>query len=121
MRNPAHSALLLEDEPLIAIDIEQILDAAGFDVTSVSTCAQANAWLQTHRPDVAVLDIELRDGSCHTVAAGLNDQGVPFIVHSGDIPALHRDTPFVKGAWVTKPSAPEDLLAALRGAIVSHS
>lgn len=117
MSKAAYLALVLEDEPLIAIDIEQLLDAAGFEVTSIATCAQANTWLQTHRPDVAIVDIELKDGSCHQVVAGLNQQHVPFVVHSGDVPALHRDTPFARGAWVTKPTGPEDLIAAIHEAM----
>lgn len=107
-------ALLLEDEPLIAIDVEQLLEAAGFEVVSMAGSAQAMAWLQTHRPNVAIVDIMLQDGLCHEVANGLSERGVPFIVHSGDSADQHRNTAFSRGAWVGKPSAPGDLLATLR-------
>ena len=34
-------ALLLEDEPLIALDLEQMLGGARFDVTTVMSCEVA--------------------------------------------------------------------------------
>ena len=42
-------ALLLEDEPLIAMEIEQTLQIAGFEVTTVSSCASALDWLAASR------------------------------------------------------------------------
>jgi CheY-like chemotaxis protein len=40
-------ALLLEDEPLIALHVEQVLADAGFYVNTVSTCADALEWLKS--------------------------------------------------------------------------
>lgn len=39
-------ALLLEDEPLIAIDIESELTEAGLSVFTVMSCAGAEEWLK---------------------------------------------------------------------------
>lgn len=41
MPGNAAVALLLEDEPLIAIDVELALGEAGFAVTTVASCAEA--------------------------------------------------------------------------------
>ncbi|WP_051371497.1 response regulator [Mesorhizobium loti] len=64
----AVSVVLLEDEPLIAIDIEDQLQSAGFNIVKVlSTCAEALEWLQDHSPDIAILDLErsLRSGCAY--------------------------------------------------------
>lgn len=107
-------ALLLEDEPLIAMDIELMLGGAGFDVTTVMSCEEANEWLEICRPDIVVVDIILRDGPCHKVVEHLIERNIPFIVHSGDHPSMHVDTPFEHGTWVNKPTAPDELVAAAR-------
>ena len=108
-------ALLLEDEALIALHVEQVLIDAGLEVSTVSTCADALDWLKVHRPDVVIVDIILRDGPCHCVVARLVEDNIPFIVHSGDHPSMHADTPFADGTWIGKPvDGIEMVRAALR-------
>lgn len=119
MATNASVALLLEDEPLIAMDIELILGAAGFDVTTVMSCEEANDWLEICRPDVVVVDIVLRDGPCHDVVAKLIEANIPFIVHSGDHPRMHVDTPFAHGRWVSKPADGDELAAVARAMLVA--
>lgn len=114
MRTNAAVCLLLEDEPLISMDLEMTLGAAGFDVTSVMSCEEADDWLQICRPDVVVVDIELRDGCSDKVVERLIKGKIPFIVHSGDHPGMHANTVFAMGTWVNKPAAPDELVAAAR-------
>lgn len=111
--------LLLEDEPLIAMDIELTLRGAGFDVTTVVTCEEANNWLEICRPDIVIVDIELRDGPCHKIAEYLTEEKIPFIVHSGDHPSMHVDTPFAQGRWISKPAAADELIGAARELLAS--
>ncbi len=55
--------LLVEDEPLIAIDLETILDRLGHQVVGVAqTRDEAMRIAGDTRPDVALVDIKLRDG-----------------------------------------------------------
>src|SRR5687767_6668596 len=76
--------LLVEDEALIAIDLQDEFQDAGFRVAGpFTTCSDALAWLATNRPDVAVLDAVLRDGSCVSIANELGRRAVPFLVYSG--------------------------------------
>lgn len=110
-------ALLLEDEPLISMDLEVTLGAEGFDVFTVMSCVEASSWLDKRVPDVVIVDIELRDGSCTEVVARLVETNIPFVVHTGEHPALHAGTSFAKGAWVGKPAAPDELIQAVRAAV----
>lgn len=106
-------ALLLEDEPFIAIDVELILQSAGFQVTILVSCEEADDWLDVRRPDVVIIDIKLRDGPSHHIADRLVEEAIPFIVHSGDMASLHAETAFSKGRWIGKPSSPEELVGAV--------
>lgn len=78
MRTNATVALLLEDEPLISMDLELTFGNAGFDVYTVMSSEEAFKSLGMLRPDFAIVDIELRDGPCHKVAAHLVDKGDPL-------------------------------------------
>lgn len=112
-------ALLLEDEPFIALDIELILGGAGFDVTTVMSCEDANDWLAICRPDIVIVDIILRDGPCHKVVERLVEDKIPFIVHSGDHSSMHVDTPFAHGRWVSKPADDRTLVGAAKALLSS--
>ena len=119
MDSRASIALLLEDEPLIAMDVEQMLEDECFDVTTVMSCEEASHWLAGARPDIVIVDIELRDGRSDKVVERLVEDNIPFIVYSGDHPSMHVDTPFAHGRWVNKPVAPEELVALARS-LLSH-
>jgi PleD family two-component response regulator len=68
--------LVLEDEALIAINLQDELQDAGHEVAGPFTaCAAALEWLQTATPDMAILDATLNDGSCHSVAVELSRRG----------------------------------------------
>ena len=110
-------ALLLEDEAIIAMDMEQALGDAGFDVSTAMTCADAEEWLDQRRPDVAIVDVTLRDGSSEAIVARLVREGVPFVVHSGDLPTHHANSAFSSGIWVDKPASNEVLISAANAAL----
>jgi len=109
------SVVVLEDEALIALDVEDALRDAGFNVVAVmSSCAEASKWLEANSPDIAVLDIDLRDGNCVAIARLLWDRNIPFVVHSGSSPdSGHLDPIFQKGRWVSKPSLYSELTNAV--------
>ena len=107
-------ALVLEDDGLIALDLEGTLQDAGFEVFSFASCKETEPWLQAHAPDLAVLDMHLVDGGCEHIAEMLVSRRIPFVVHSGEIEADYRDTVFSKGKWLSKPSHAAELAALAR-------
>lgn len=108
------TVLVLEDEPLIALDIETTLRDAGYDVAVVGSRIDAFAWLEVCRPDVVIADILLADGSSNEVAEQLILDDIPFVVHSGDIADSFVGTAFEHGRWLSKPCMPEELISAVR-------
>jgi DNA-binding NtrC family response regulator len=115
--------LILEDEPIIALDVEGILVDDGFKIAAIlSTCAEAMDWLKTNRADVALIDIDLRDGTCEHVAKRLFDLGIPFVVFSGSEPSEETvDSVFRKGGWLEKPAPGPRIVEAVSGALSSGS
>ncbi len=110
------SVLVLEDEPIIALDLEEVLGEAGYDDVQVfSSCADASAWLEANTPRVGILDPRLRDGVCTSIAQTLLQRSVPFVVYSGQAPDLTEDAAnvFSKGTFLSKPCHPDQLLKAI--------
>lgn len=114
----AHSlpreALLLEDQPLIALQVEELLLRAGF--TNVSVCASyqdAMQWLEKNTPGLAVVETRLGEGSLDPVLSALVDRGIPYIIHSVvDVAESDRTQARNECAWICKPSDPAELIEA---------
>jgi len=107
--------LLVEDEALIAMALEASLEEAGFQVAGpFMSNATTLAWLETHSPDLALVDVLLRDGPCTSVVRALKGRGIPFAVYSGLKPGnLHPDLTAVP--WLEKPVARDELTSVLKG------
>lgn len=112
--------LVVEDEALVALDIEEALTAAGHIVVgAASTMDQAVALAEIAEFDVAVLDADLDGVMCTTVALRLIDRGRPFVVATGRIEALPYAFPLSEAPRVTKPFSNEELVRAVERAAVS--
>jgi DNA-binding response OmpR family regulator len=107
--------LVVEDEPIIALDIRQQLANAGFEVLGPATSvANALPFITGPGCDVAVLNVNLGNETSEPIARELRASGKPFVVLSGystdDLP------PSFNGATViTKPAPMAELVAAVRG------
>ena len=106
--------LVVEDEILIAMDLELLLQRNGWRVLGpAATVAEALWLLQGETPDVASLDINLRGELVTPVAEELRARGVPFVLTSAydgqelTVPAL------AKAPKVGKPTEERRLLATL--------
>ena len=107
--------LLAEDEAIIAIELDDSLQGAGFAVAGpFATCAQAEAWLKTGEPDAAILDHGLKDGPCDNLVRELSRRAVPTIVFTGHDAPPAQQGELARARWVTKPMAFSALLAELR-------
>jgi DNA-binding response OmpR family regulator len=81
MRN---RVLIVEDEPLIALDLESLLKSAGFiQVDIASNMDEACSRINARKPDLVVLDAVLNGVSSGPVARILRASGIAFLVSSG--------------------------------------
>ena len=78
------SVLLVEDQVLIAMDVEFMLEGMGVgEVMTANSSRMALDTLKTFSPDVALLDINLGAGTSVPVAEELTRRGIPFIFATG--------------------------------------
>ena len=76
--------LVVEDEFLIALEIEQMLVDLGCTVIGpVPSVARALALLEREAPDFAILDVNLGRERSTPVAEALRADGVPFGLATG--------------------------------------
>ena len=103
--------LVVEDEPLVALEIETELAEAGATVVGPAGTLEAAARLIEAEPlDAALLDANLAGRPVDTLAAALDARGVPFAFASGygpaGLPEGFRDRPLLG-----KPFGAEALVA----------
>ena len=102
------TVLLLEDQPLIAIDTEAMLRRVGFvNIVHLASVPQAHAWVSGSRPDLAVIEVSLQGEPSATVAEHLAYENVPFLVYSGANRSFVGDQILHDARWLSKPSEPE--------------
>ena len=76
--------LVVEDEPFIAMDMEDTLRNAGHNVLGPAcSVAMALKLVKEMKPDVAVLDVNLGGERVTPVVEALKDQNVPILLASG--------------------------------------
>ena len=79
------SILIVEDEPLIAMMLEDFLESLGHEVVgSCDSVEEALVHVERGNFDVAIIDVQLRDGErCWPLADRLAEAGKPFILATG--------------------------------------
>ena len=77
--------LLLDDDAPFRSVIREYLEGCGYEVSEVGTCAAAQATLARIRPDIAILDHSLPDGTALDVMSHIRavNAGIPVIVLTG--------------------------------------
>ncbi|SER70514.1 Response regulator receiver domain-containing protein [Tranquillimonas rosea] len=107
--------LLAEDEAIVALDLRFILEDMGHEV--VATVARVRDGLDrglSCNPDVAVLDVRLRDGEVFRLADALLAAGVRLIFHSGHLDKEHIDERYPGAKFCPKPMTEARLRDCLR-------
>ena len=94
--------LVVEDQALIAMDLEECLSRLGAsDIRLSPTTADALVVLQSFRPGAAVLDFNLGGETAESLADYLAQTGVPFVFATGygdnlRIPERFRHVPVIR-------------------------
>ena len=114
------SLLILDDNMLSALETERILVQQGATAELVSSADAALASLARGLPDVAVLDVDLGEGSSMPVAQELTALGVPFVFLGTDADRHLIEAAFAEAAIVRKPIVANDLIHAVRDAVMPN-
>jgi CheY-like chemotaxis protein len=110
--------LVVEDEALIAMDLERLLGRHGYRVLGpAATVAGALRLLDGEAPDVALLDVNLRGEMVTPVAEALRARGIPFVLASAYDGAQLTAEVLAGAPDVGKPVNVRRLLASLAQAV----
>ncbi|MDD9743334.1 MULTISPECIES: HWE histidine kinase domain-containing protein [Marinovum] len=111
---PARSVMIVEDDVIIAMDLAATLEEGGFARFGEFRDSQsALARLESERPDLAILDWTLAEGTSEPVAAWLRENGIPFVVVSGQELSGAEDDPRRGAPLLIKPISYTALLSTL--------
>ena len=106
--------LLLEDEFLIAMDVEQLCrDHGASEVTIVRSLAEIDQKSPALRFDAAIVDLMLGGESTLDFAKSLYGRKVPFVFASGYSDDVEIEADFPGVILVGKPYAGADLVEAV--------
>jgi DNA-binding response OmpR family regulator len=75
--------LVVEDEPLLALDVTEALTAAGAEVTCEYSVADARVTMALIKIDAALVDIKLNGQDASPLCRLLAERPIPFVFHSG--------------------------------------
>lgn len=97
--------LVLDDEPLILLDLEFAVEDAGCVPLTALELDEALAILAAEDVAVAILDVSLGKGqTCEPVARALAARGVPYVLHTGDLDRMDAAVRRLGGTLVPKPT-----------------
>lgn len=118
----SRSILVVEDEPLIAMMLEDFLETLGHRVHT--TCDSVQCAIDTIDKsndgdvDIAILDVNLNGETAWPVARRLREQSIPFVIATGG----HVDPPpaeFANVPTIEKPYTVDRLTPAIEAALDS--
>jgi len=114
------SILVVEDEPLIALEVTSLLQSAGAQVVGARTCQAGLVAIEQYRVFAAVLDYALIGDNVAPLCRALAERKIPFMFYSG---CSELERSYAKAVIVQKPARGEALLGAMAGLVaqVTHA
>lgn len=109
--------LIVEDEALVAIDLQFALEDAGAEVLGPAMSLSVALAVAEHAAhiDCALLDVDLAGHDVFPVAMVLQQRGVPFIFHTAHGSRRRLAEMFPGAITCLKPTLPETLIDLLAG------
>jgi DNA-binding NarL/FixJ family response regulator len=106
--------LVVEDDPLILMDLEAVLEDAGAEIVGgCSNITSALAKVASSVIDAALLDIRLGREGIAPVARALKLKGIPFLFYSGQVETDPIRDEYPTTRILPKPSTARIVLAEI--------
>lgn len=118
------NVLIIEDEPIIAADIEELVEDLGHTIDGIAaTRSEAVKLSKERKPGIVLADIQLADGSSGIDAVDdiLGDNDVPVIFITAFPERLLTGDKPEPAYLITKPFKPSNVKAAISQALFFHS
>ncbi|NDV98729.1 response regulator [Yangia sp. PrR002] len=112
--------MICEDEVIVAMDLQMLLEDFGYEVIGpFPSVAQGFAAIEGLRPDVALLDVRLKDGEVYPLADRLQELGVGLVFQSGHVNEEEIAARYPQARCSLKPINPAGLQMALTKAAMT--
>ncbi|MBU1252837.1 response regulator [Qipengyuania sp. DY56-A-20] len=116
MRQP--TILVAEDESMIGWDLRNTVEEAGYAVEGPFVdISSAMLSYQKHKPDLAILDVQLSDGNVFPLAEKLMAENIPVIFHSGNYQPDEVHKRFPGSTSLAKPCPPAAIIDSVHQAL----
>ena len=112
------SILIVEDEPLIVMDITQQFEATGAALTITNTLKHALILVEYDGLSGAILDHALGDENSSLLRQRLRARGIPFMIYTG-CDAIEGECE--DALHISKPAPDGALVAAMEGLILKEA
>ncbi len=111
--------MIIEDEPLIALNLKIILEKRGFEVTGhAGNFEDAHKLFYANKPDIVLSDIKLEDDESGieivTNLKTISNFCVLYLTSYGDDAMIEKALSTNPTAYITKPFKEADLYASLK-------
>ncbi len=114
--------LVVERDMIVGLSLAEDLLDLGFRVSGPFICAEdVLALMPVDPPDLAIVDVSLRDGSGRQTARALAERAIPFVLFSARDSRETREDEFAETPWVDKPASTERLLEVLNAFIAGRT
>jgi DNA-binding response OmpR family regulator len=112
--------LLAEDELIIGVDLCDTVEEAGYEVQGpYESASAAIASLEQRKPDLAILDVRLEDGTAYSLAERLMAQNVPVIFQSGEVSPGEVHGRYPGALACSKPCPPNEMIKLVQQALAT--
>lgn len=111
----AKTILVVEDQATIRALVKDTLEAAGYRVLEADTVAVGLHLFRTQKPDLALVDLELPDGSgldvCRGIRSSADRRATPVVILTAKARLEDKEQGFSTGAdqYLVKPVPPKEL------------
>lgn len=106
--------VLIEDEPLVAIIVEDALEALGCEIIGpIAQLDEALAAVERENFDCAIIDVNIRGGLSYPVATLLVERGCPILLATGYRRGSLPDS-LIHEACIAKPYSTSQLEQKIR-------
>lgn len=117
--NGQERILIVEDNALIAMDLEDELAERGYPSVCAGSVADAMRVLERETPRMALLDIQLKSETSFDLALHLKEHDIPFVFLSGnDASALPVD---LRSATILSKPVHVDMIVATIDKVAARS
>ena len=108
------SILIVEDNPIIVMDVTLAFENTGAELTSTHTLKHALLLAEHDGLSGAIMDHSLGDGDSSLLCKRLTERGIPFMIYSGYPKSKDAPDDLVH---ISKPATHEVLVTAMEGLI----